>query len=504
MLLILEVWATLPLYIQDPDVWWHIAVGTRILRTHVWPTHDIYSFTAHGNPWIADEWMGEVLIALAAHSGATLAGLAWLRVGLVASLMLSLYYYAYLRSRNFTAAFLACAFVYWLSYGFFTLRPQLLGYIYLLITLILLERFRLRLQKSLWLLPILFMFWVNTHGMFPLGLAAISVYYLCGLRNWQYGGLQTKKWTQKERLHLVTILLFSILALLLTPYGSRLATYPIYRSFYEPFTVSHIAEWQPINFTNAWSQLTLVVLLLFFLGCLIVRPKWHLEEMLFLAFAFFGACIHRRMFMLFAIIFPPMLAAMLARWVPDLGLRKNRATLNAALIVLMAICMVKFFPSHKQLAQSIDQMYPAKAVRYLRRHPSPQPMFNEYLWGGYLIWSRGPQHQVFIDGRADLYEPSGVFADYIHMVRLAPQTLFLLRKYSIRSCLLKRKDPLGNLLAVLPNWHRVYEDKLCVIYVRKDGTSSAKSQKPGALDLLRKASILKKAKRQAQVRNPGE
>lgn len=484
MVLIFEVWATLPLYIQDPDTWWHIAVGNRILRTHVWPTHDIYSFTVHGNPWIADEWIGEVLMALVTHFGATLAALAWLRVGIASLLMLVLFYYAYLRSRNFTAAFLACAAVYWLSYGFFMLRPELLGYIYLIIVLILLERFRLRKQKSLWLLPVIFLFWINTHGMFPLGLAAIVIYYLCGLRNWQYGGLQTKKWTSKERLHLVTVLLFSILALLFTPYGSKLAAYPIYRSFYETFTVSHIAEWQPINFANAWSQITLVVILLFFLGSLIIRPKWHLEEMIFLALAFFGACIHRRMFMLFAIIFAPMLAAMLAEWIPDLGLRKNRAVLNAALMLLLAICMVKLFPSHKQLAQSVDRMYPAKAVRYLRKHPVPGPMFNEYLWGGYLIWKLGPKHQVFIDGRADLYGPSGVFADYVHMVQLRPQTLFLLRKYSIRSCLLKRKAPLGNLLAALPNWHVVYKDSLSILYVRNPERSSTNLTDHGGHELI--------------------
>ena len=32
----------------DPDTWWHIAVGQRILDTHKWPTSDPYSFTASG------------------------------------------------------------------------------------------------------------------------------------------------------------------------------------------------------------------------------------------------------------------------------------------------------------------------------------------------------------------------------------------------------------------------------------------------------------------------
>lgn len=472
MFLILEVWATLPLYVQDPDVWWHLAVGQRILRTHVWPTHDIYSFTAHGNPWIAYEWLGDVVIALAAQSGAALAGLAWLRVGLGASLVLLVCYYAYLRCRNFTAAFLACTLIYWLSFGFFTLRPQLLGYIFLVITLIFMERFRLRQQKTLWLLPVVFLFWVNTHGTFVLGLGVIGVYWLGGLRKWQIGNLETSVWTLQERRHLAVVSLLCVLAMLLTPYGSRLAAYPFQMAFLQPYVFSHIAEWQPIGFGGAWSRSALVLVLLSFLGILLYRSKWHLEEVVFLFLAFFEACVHRRMFLIFAIVFAPILATMLARWIPDLSRQIPRSFLNSLLLAVLAICMVMFFPSHKQFQQSVNQIYPTKTIQYLRSHQVPGPMFNEYQWGGFLIWKLGLSHRVFIDGRAGLYEHAGVFADYMRMVQLSPQTLFLLRKYSIRSCLLTRNDPLGNVLAMLPNWHKVYSNKLSILFVRNPDSSS--------------------------------
>src|SRR5512146_1551191 len=42
-----------PLRWLESDTLWHVAVGDLILKTHVWPTHDIFSFTAHGSPWIA-------------------------------------------------------------------------------------------------------------------------------------------------------------------------------------------------------------------------------------------------------------------------------------------------------------------------------------------------------------------------------------------------------------------------------------------------------------------
>ena len=54
--------------LPDPDTWWHIAVGERILQTHSWPTSDPYSFTAPGAHWIAYEWLGKAAMALAARS----------------------------------------------------------------------------------------------------------------------------------------------------------------------------------------------------------------------------------------------------------------------------------------------------------------------------------------------------------------------------------------------------------------------------------------------------
>ena len=46
----------------DPDVWWHIKHGQVILATHHWPTNDIYSLSVAGRPWIAYEWLGDVLL----------------------------------------------------------------------------------------------------------------------------------------------------------------------------------------------------------------------------------------------------------------------------------------------------------------------------------------------------------------------------------------------------------------------------------------------------------
>src|SRR6476469_7935594 len=50
---------------RDGDVSWHIAAGNWILSHGRIPTTDPFSFTAAGHPWIATEWLAEIIQALA-------------------------------------------------------------------------------------------------------------------------------------------------------------------------------------------------------------------------------------------------------------------------------------------------------------------------------------------------------------------------------------------------------------------------------------------------------
>src|SRR5579872_2124329 len=147
----------------DPDVWWHIKTGEILLNSHHWPTIDAYSFTVPGQPWIAGEWLGDMLIGFVASFGG-LQGLDVLLIVLASAIMLALYGYATLRSQNSKVGFVVAAVLFTLAAPQFTLRPQMLGYLFLILTLIALERFRQGKRGAIWLLPALFVMWVNAHG----------------------------------------------------------------------------------------------------------------------------------------------------------------------------------------------------------------------------------------------------------------------------------------------------------------------------------------------------
>jgi hypothetical protein len=48
--------------LSDPDVYWHIATGKRILAEHAFPRHEIFSHTALGQPWVSPEWLAQILL----------------------------------------------------------------------------------------------------------------------------------------------------------------------------------------------------------------------------------------------------------------------------------------------------------------------------------------------------------------------------------------------------------------------------------------------------------
>jgi hypothetical protein len=451
----------------DPDTWWHITMGEQILKTHTWPTSDTYSFTARGAHWIAYEWLGEVLLALPARFGG-LVGLAWFQKAMVVLLSLLIYVYAYLVSRNSKAACIACVMVLPLAPVAFTLRPQLFGYIFLLLTLICVQRFRSGHEKALWFLPPLFLVWANTHGTFVFGLLVIGVHWITALVSFRAGGLVGQQLPAPQRIKLLVTLLWCILALLITPYGSQIAANPFEMAVAQPLNIANIMEWQPLSLANAVGVYIVVFAAALFLAQVIFSLTYTLQDMVLLLFSLYAAFAHLRFAMLFILFTAPIVARIFARWVPPYDPAKDKYWLNAAIITLVILGMMKFRPSERQLEARVAADYPVQAVKYLREHPQPTGMFNEYGWGGYLISQLGPAQLVFIDGRADLYEYSGVFPDYMQASSGQPPALRILARHDIRACVLDRSSALAALLAQSPGWRQDYSDRLSQIFVRAD------------------------------------
>jgi hypothetical protein len=461
----------------DPDLWWHLKVGEGILTTHHWPTMDAYSFTAWGQPWLAYEWFGDVLIAFVARLGG-LRGLQVLLIVLGAVIMLALYSYATLRSKNSKAGFVSATVLLVLAAANFNLRPQMLGYLFLILTLIALERFRQGKPAALWGLPLLFLIWINTHGSWAIGLGAMFVYWVCGLKQIRVGDIEMNAWRPDQRVRLSLVFLLSLAAIPITPYGSRLAAYPFDVAASLPLNLAYINEWQPMPLNSFGPRVFLALVLVTIAMQIAFQLKWRVEDVILFVGAAAMAFVHARFLLIFVPFFAPIFATTLAHWVPGYQREKDRYVLNAALMTVMLAGMIHYFPSGAQTDESIARHFPVGAVNYLKDHPARGLMFNSYDFGAYLVYSRGDEHRVFIDGRGELYEHAQVFADYIHVASMKPGLFGVLHNYGIKTCLIKRGDPLAVFLAALPEWERVYADPVSIIFVHSDSIRAASALSP--------------------------
>jgi len=453
----------------DPDMWWHIRTGELILSTHRWATTDPYSYTAAGAPWMSCEWLGDVFFAVVYRVGG-LRGLEVLLAVLASAVILALYGFATLRSGNCKAAFLVSAVLLALATASFNLRPQMLGYLFLILTLIALERFRQGKQRAVWLQPVLFLVWVNTHGSWIVGLAAVALYIVAGLVSFQIGSLETRRWTKAERLRLEIVFLLSLVAIPITPYGVRLAGYPFAVASTLPISVANILEWQVMPFNLGGGKLFLALLLGFFLAQVVFRFSWHLAELLLFLLGTAMACLHVRFLLLFVPFFAPLAATMLARCMPAYNKHKDQYLFNFALMAGIGIALVHYSPSKADMEKKVAAQFPVQALQYMRGHSVPGPLFNSYGFGGYMIEAG---YKTFIDGRSELFEQTGVLGDYVHITFLRPGALRVLGGYGIQSCLVQRDEPFATLLASSPDWSKVYSDQLSALYVKRNASDAA-------------------------------
>ncbi len=471
-LLVGAVFVSARKFLVDPDIWWHIKVGDTVLATHHWPATDPYSFTVFGQPWLAYEWLGDIVLSFANRVGG-LAGLEVLLIVLGSAIMLALYGFATTSSGSSKAGFVASGVLLMPAAVSFSLRPQMLGYLFLILTLAALQRFRQKKYRALWFIPLIMLVWVNTHGSWVIGLGAVFVYWVSGLVEFRIGNLEAKRWTEQERTRIASIFLLSLVALPITPYGTRIALSPFEFAFSLPLNATSIIEWQSMPFDTAIGKVFLVLLLGTILTLVIKYDHvWRLEELALFLFGTMMACLHVRFLMIFVPFFAPLLGAFIAPWMPSYNRREEKFGLNAALMTCVLIAIVHYFPTRADLQQRVAGQFPVAAVEYLLQHPVAEPMYDTYGFGGYLIWSRGPEHRVFIDGRADVYERGGVLGDYLHISRIEPGALSILDSYGVQSCLIKRNESLETLLSASPDWGRVYVDSVSAIFVREKGRSA--------------------------------
>ncbi|HUY82430.1 MAG TPA: hypothetical protein VMU92_11965 [Acidobacteriaceae bacterium] len=455
---------------DDPDMWWHLKTGQVIWNSHHIPTTDLFSYTTHHHAWVPHEWLSQVLIYGAYRLGGYSGLMVWLCV-LAAALAIAGYLLCAEYSGNAKVGFLGGALVWFFSTMVLAVRPQMIGYLLLEVELLLLWLGHKRSLRWFYGLPVLMAVWVNCHASFFFGLIVLGVFVGCSFLDFEVGSLVAERWSEVQRRTLAIASGLSAVAVFLNPVGVRQVLYPVNTLFHQHIVVAMIDEWKPLPLNDPRGIALLGILA--FIGLYVIAQRTariYVHEVVLLAMGAWLGLGHKRMVIVFGILAAMVVARLLAKSWKGYDAEKDKPVANAVLLALAALIVVVAFPSRNDLMRQVEQKSPVKAVEYVKAHHLTGNMMNTFTNGGYLIWAL-PEHPVFVDGRADVYEWTGVLPEVAAWATAKSDPNTLLDKYEVSFCLLERGTQIANEMRLLPNWKPVYADRQSVIFVRTSGAA---------------------------------
>jgi hypothetical protein len=463
----------LPL-LADPDTHWHIAVGDWIIANRAMPHVDTFSFTFNGQPWIAKEWLSQLLLTVAYHAGGW-GGVTALSAAAVAATFVIL---LRLLLRDLTApvAILFAAAALVMMGPHLLARPHVLAFPVTLIWIAGLVRAVEERRAPHPALLLAMLAWANLHGGFTLGILMAGAFALDAL-------VGARDAAERKVLFLgwLKFGVASVLVACATPYGPESILVTL-RIFSIGDALSSIAEWKPPNFqSQPMQEVILLIALYLALSRGVKLPLVRLLIVLGLTHLFLR---YARNAELLATFLPLVIAPVLARQFPSLrpdavsGAASGNALMRRvaalaqpagagavaaalALAIAFAAGMIRFAGITPP-----DQVVPQAALDYARDNGLLKGrVFNSWNYGGPLIHAGIP---TFIDGRGELY--GGDFITrYSHLTsgRGSESLEKTLDEYKIAWTLLDKDWAANKLLEQLPGWRQAYTDDQVTIFVRE-------------------------------------
>jgi hypothetical protein len=449
--------------VDDPDVWWHLATGQWILQHHTVPHVDPFSVLA-GRPWQAYSWLFEVVLAgLFQRLG--LVGIVAYTGTMVLAITVAIYSMVRrLQADASVTILLTLAATYSLGH-LYTPRPWMFTILFFVIELTILSEARRTggLRGLLWI-PVIFALWANLHIEYVHGLLVLGLAFAESLAACWWSAAETRL----RPAAMGGILLACAAATLVNPYG-----WHVYRVIFDyssrmatsSSAINSVSEMQAMPFRDAGDFLILLFAMAA-TAALAYRRRFVLFETALLLFAVVLSFRSQRDLWMTAVVSAMILASGITINRKP-ALRNTKFTVPVTVLAAALLLPIAFRIKHvgnPQLQAEVNRTFPAAAVRFIRDHGYAGPLYDDYDWGGYLIWSL--HLPVVMDGRASFYGDQQINRSLATWAA-APDWAADAQLASTGVVLGPVKAALTQLLRNDPNFQLVYEDKLAAVFIPK-------------------------------------
>ncbi|MEO5969599.1 MAG: hypothetical protein ABIQ95_06700 [Bdellovibrionia bacterium] len=453
--------------LQDADVFFYLSMGRLFFETGSIPYQDpyLYSFP---DWYVLHEWLSYVLFYISYLIGG-ISGLIIMKILLWVSIFTVLARQA-CKSKIPEAWIFAILF---LTLGAssvrFTERASLFSDVFLTVMAAYLLSPQKLSRKILWIFPLVFIFWVNIHPGFILGLVLFLAYLLLE-------GSKVPRWAWGSWF-------LSLIGCLLNPKFLEGALFP-FRALTPEWSLyrSRNFEWMPTfeePFRSTWEVRFLIVLLLLTLVLLSIALLKKGRRHSFAGVTFLIYCYlaqnASRFISTSALGFSLLSFYALRELKWELKESWNRRFTTGCAVFFLALAgwiTLEGYTTaagYRRFGGGLNPEYfPVGAANFIKSRDLQGHFFNEYAWGSYFIWTLNRKQSLFIHGHID--DPRHLADDYFAVN--ARKDLFdnTVNRYDIRYFVLDKAklfvEPRPKLLDFLDQWKIIYEDEISIIWAR--------------------------------------